>query len=94
VRARVEGPRLRPLQLPFIAAAEKCGILTAILPALSLQGPNKKCPSDKLLAFHTLDVSTQRAQLVFDTFITTVDVIDTIDDGHAIGDATGQYQAG
>jgi len=31
--------------LPFIAVAEKCGILTAILPALSLQGPNKKCPS-------------------------------------------------
>ncbi len=41
----MEGPRLRPLPLPFIAVAEKCGILTAIPPALSLQGSNKKCPS-------------------------------------------------
>ncbi len=38
---RLPGPRLRLLQLPFIAEAEKGRIFRAMLPALSLQKPKK-----------------------------------------------------
>ena len=36
---------------------------------------------ERLLALHTLDICTQRAQFVLNTLVTTIDVVDTIDNG-------------
>ena len=67
---------------------ERASGLTRFLTGTATPGHLWQGLPERLLALHTLDVGTQRAQFVFNTLVTTIDVVDTIHNRRSFRDTT------